>query len=311
MEKLTIKERKIIHILLKHLMDLKNENAYLKNKAALNSLDNDLPESKVGAKKLIDGVTDSRVGAKQLTDGVTESRVGAKQLTDGVTESRVGAKQLTDGITESRVGAKQLTDGITESRVGAKSVLETLPIINVDGNGGATLYSVFEKGLLDALDDYIKNGDGQNTVFNYYTDFEDAVEERNSASSKIQDATANATLEDTHLLPSKIDVEGVPTNRLIAALRKHLPKAAGQGVHRTIANELLLLHNAGKVTSKELLRFSGLSGDGFRKHLTKLVSYDLVKKLPPSNYVLTDKSNHILLELFGVAKTIKNKGTGE
>ena len=39
MEKLTIEERKIIQILLKHLMMQRNEIAYLKNKAALNNDD--------------------------------------------------------------------------------------------------------------------------------------------------------------------------------------------------------------------------------------------------------------------------------
>ncbi len=177
-----------------------------------------------------------------------------------------------------------------------------MPQINVDGNGGALLYSVFEKGLIKALEHYINSDAVQNSLYKFYADFEDAVAERNSDASKIKEAMANASLEDTHSLPVAIPLERVFINRLHIALRVHLPRRAGKGVHRTVANELLLLHNAGKATGAELRGFGGLSVAGFAKHLPNLIRNGLVKKQPPSNYVLTDKSKHILLELFGVKK---------
>ncbi len=76
---MNIEPEKIIHILLKHLMDQRNEIAYLKNKAALYNDDNDLPESLVGIKPLTEGVPESLVGIKNLSDSTTEIKDGIKK----------------------------------------------------------------------------------------------------------------------------------------------------------------------------------------------------------------------------------------
>src|ERR1017187_5687241 len=120
MEKLEIEPDKIIHILLKHLMHLKNKIAFLENDAALNSFDKDIQEKKLGINKLYDG--------KPKDD------------------------------------------------LGIKHILEALPELKADKIGVDLIYTVFEKGLLNALEQYIKNGDGQTTVYNFYTDFVEAVE---------------------------------------------------------------------------------------------------------------------------------------
>ncbi len=259
-ERLTIEERKIIHILLKHLMIQRNKNAYLKNKLALHSSENGLPEANVGTKNALDGIKKMEVGTPNVQDGIKEKEVGAKSVLGGIEE------------------------------------------IQIDRNGGALLNSVFEKELIKALEDYIKNGGGRNTLYAFYTDFVDAVEERNSDAEKLKDAAANVRLEDTHELPANIPVDANSINKFGGKLRSSFPRKAEKRVNYTASQELLHLHNAGKATGEELRGFGGLSVAGFKKHLSNLKRFGLKEKLVPSNYLLTDKTKHILLELFGVEK---------
>ena len=329
---MNIEERKIIHILLKHLMDLKNETAFLKNKLALNSSDDDLPENKVGTKNvqngikekedgtnnvnngikekedgtihLENGITQKKVGTNNVNNGIKEKEDGTIHLENGITQKEVGANNVNNGIKEKEEGTHCLTEGIKEIKDGTKSVMDGISILGTDGNGGTLLYSVFEKGLKMALEDYIKNGDGQNSLYRFYTHFEEAVEAQNLATAKIKDDASNVRLEDTHELPAEIPVDTASINKFRGVLRPHLQKRNASSVNATVSRELLLLHNAGKATGAELRGFSGLSEAGFKKHLPNLKRYGLVEKQPPLNYVLTDKVNHILLKLFGVAKTI-------
>ena len=328
LEKLNIEPDKIILILLKHLMYLKNENAFLKNNAALHSLDNGSFDNKIGGKFLPDGISVNKIGGNTLPDGTIKNMFGGNTLPDGTSENKNGVNTLLDGTSENKIGGNTLPDGTSENKIGGntlnddtsenkiggkdlnndasgnniggKDISEALSKLNSDSKGGALVYSIFEKELLKALEYYIKNGDGQNTLFTFYNEFLDAIEEQNSASSKLRDAAANARLEDTHSLPARISTDPISFAKLQDALQGHLPRTARWDLYATVAHELLLLHNAGKATSAELRGFGGLSVDGFEKHLTKLMSYGLVKKLPPSNYVLTEKSNFILLQLFGI-----------
>ena len=80
MEKLNLGSDKIIHILLKHLMFLKNENEFLKKNAALNYLEKGIQESNLGAIKLKEGTAEGMVGANQFKEGIPEGMVGAKQF---------------------------------------------------------------------------------------------------------------------------------------------------------------------------------------------------------------------------------------
>jgi len=346
MEKLNIDPEKIIPILLKHLMDQRNEIAYLKNKAALHLSNNEIPESKVGINQLAEGIPESKVGVNQLAEGIPESKVGVNQLAEGIPESKVGENQLAEGIPESKVGVNQLAEGIPESKVGVNQLAEGIPESKVgvnqfaegipeskvgvnqltegvpeskvgvnqltealtklfeDKNGEILLYTVFEKELIQALEHYIKNGDGQNSLYKFYRNFVDAVNERNSDDSKIKDAAINLRLEDTHSLPDQLTLDKVSMSKLKVVLKAHLPRTSRRDIYNTVAQELLLLYNARSATSAQMRDFGELSVFGFAKHLANLMRYGLVKKLPPSNYVLTEKSNHILLELFGIPKAL-------
>ena len=344
MEKLTIEERKIIQILLKHLMYQRNEIAYLKNKAALNNDDKDFTENSLAPKKHVEGLPKIIIGGKMAAGGLPETMQGEKKIDGGLAETMQGGNDAGKGLVETMQGGNDVgkglvetmqggcdiikgldemmqggnktavgldetmqggnkaTGGLDETMQGGKTVLTDLSISNVDTNGGALLYSIFEKELLNALEDYIKNGAGRNTLYTFYSDFEDAVNEQNLAAAKIIEATANGKFEDTHSLPLQIINDDYTIARLSVALRKHLPRRVNNSLHHTITTELLFLYNAGKATSAEMRGCGKLSADGFEKHLTKLIEYGFIKKQAPSNYVLTDKSNHILLELFGVVK---------
>ncbi len=289
MEKLNIEERKIIKILLKHLMALKNENAFLKNNISLFQSEVDIAETDLGGKKLYGGKVKDDLGGIQLNSDILNDNLGGIQLNKGIPKDDLGVIQLKTGISENNLGGIPVTEALSK--------------LITDGNGSDLLYKIFEKGLRNALEDYIKNGDGQNTLYNFYNDFEDAVNEQNSAAAKIKEAASNARLEDTHSLPAQLNSDKDSIINFSSKLKGTLARRADRDSFKTVAKELLLLHNAGKATSSELRGFSGLSVKGFEKHLQKMLHYNLVKKQPPSNYVLTEKSKHILLELFGKENT--------
>ena len=261
-------------------------------------------------KYLTDGAKRTDDSNQELTDGAKRADDSNKDLTDGAKCADDSNQKLTDDAKHADDSNQELTDGAKHAddsnkdlSDGAKHALDELPISTIDVNGGALLYSVFEQGLLNALEDYIKKGEGKTTLYAFYNDFVDAIEERNLAAAKAKDAVVELCLEDTHTLPLQITTAGTSFGKLSIALQGHLPRAFTGDTYKTLAHELLHLHNSGKATSAELRDFGGLSVAGFRKHLTKLVSLGLIKRQAPSNYVLTDKSTHILLELFGIQKT--------
>src|ERR1017187_2666097 len=176
MEKLEIEPDKIIHILLKHLMHLKNKIAFLENDAALNSFENDIQEKNLGKNQLQEGIPNVDLGINQLKKSITKDDLGINQLKKGITKDDLGINQFTKGITKDDLGINQFIKGITKDDLGIKHILEALPELKADKIGVDLIYTVFEKGLLNALEQYIKNGDGQTTVYNFYTDFVEAVE---------------------------------------------------------------------------------------------------------------------------------------
>ena len=130
----------------------------------------------------------------------------------------------------------------------------------------------------------------------------EAVAEKNEEAEKIKEAAKNFRLEDTHVLPAEILVDWASRYKVELALRGVLRNRSNEDLYETVAHELLQMHNARNVTSAQLRDFSGLSVAGFRKHLTMLQRLGFIKKLPPSNYTLTDLSKHLLLKTFGVPK---------
>ena len=315
-EKLEIIPEKIIHILLKHLMVLKNENAYLKNYMGINSIETAIPEIKDGAKHLTEAMPEIKDGAKHLTEAIPEIKDGEKHLTEAMPEIKDGEKNLTEAMPEIKGGEKHLTEAISEIKDGEKHLMKAMPEIK-DGakrmfgalpdlkegvNADNLVYTVFEQGLFNALGLFIRSGDGQNTLYSFYTDFLEAVEEKNNEAEKIKAAAVNVQLEDTHILPEKLNNDGHSCGILAQALRVYLPRTSRWDLADKVASELLLLHNLGKATTTQLRECAGLSKTGFAKHLLKLQRCGLMKKQPPSNYALTEISAHILLQLFGVPK---------
>ncbi len=342
MENIEIKERRIIDILLKHLMNQRNEIAYLKNKAALNTPKSGVSELRDGAKganhdnkDLSDGakgavysdklISDGAKGAIHSNNDLSNGAKGANHSNNDLSNGAKGANHSDNDLSNGAKGAihsnQDLSDGAkgtvhsdkdlsngakgaiysnNDLSDGAKGALDALSVLTINENGGNLLYSVFEQELLIALEDYIKNGDGQTTLYEFYEDFLAAIEAKNLAAAKTKAAAINTLLEDTHSLPAQITTAGTSFSTLKFALQGHYPQAFNTDMYHTLAHELLLLHNAGKATSAELRGFGGLSPAGFRKHLTKIVSLNLIKRQAPSHYVLTSHSHHILLELFGI-----------
>ena len=315
-EKLNIDPERLIHILLKHLMYLKNENAYLKNYVGIKSFENGVTEMNIGINNGENGIVENYIGINNSENGIAENIIGINNSENGIAKNNIGIKNGENDIVENNIGVNNVENGIVENNLGKnnsvkgtvendlgiKSVFNALSALNNNANAAILLYTVFERGLIDALNQYIKNGNGQNTLYSYYTYFVEAVEKRNLAASKPKETAMNIRLEDTHILPQQITADSHALTKLRAGLHGHLPRTARWDLYENVARELLLLHNAGKATGTQLRNIAQLSVPGFAKHLPKLKRSGLIKKEPPSNYVLTEYSKHILLETFGIPK---------
>ncbi len=315
-EKLDIVPEKIIHILLKHLMYLKNENAYIKNNVGLQMADTTIAEKSNGVKSAPNAIAEKSNGVNSVPNAVPEKSNGVKSAPNAIAEKSNGVNSVPNAIAEKSNGVNSVPNTVPEKGNGVNSVpntiseigngvnslIEGISTLNIDTNGGVLLYSVFEQGLIDALNQYIKNGNGQNSLYDFYTNFVEAVEQKNTEAAKLKEAILNLLLEDTHFLPLQIAVDNVSLAKLKSALHAYFPLNARGAMYETIARELLLLHNSGKVNGAKLREAGGLSIAGFSKHLPRLKKYVLVKSEPPSNYVLTEKSIHILLKTFGIPK---------
>jgi len=301
-EKLSILPEKIIHILLKHLMVLKNENAYQKNYIGIHLFDK-------GIGKVADGANEFSKGIGKVADGANQFSKGIGKVADGAIVPGKAVVKVDDGAIVPGKEAVKVDDGAklpgkeaVKIDDGAKLPGKEAVKINLRENDNVSLYANFEHGLIEALEQYIKTADGQNTLYIYYDDFVDAVAEKNADEERMKDAQKNIRVEDTHILPAEILVDWTSRYKLELALREVLTTRSNADLYETIAHELLQMHNARNVTSAQLRDFSGLSVTGFRKHLTMLQRMGFIKKQPPSNYVLTDLSKHILLKTFGVPK---------
>ena len=315
-EKLNIDERKIIRILLKQLMYQQNELAYIKNKTGLNSENNGIGEKGEGSSSSIMPVSENKDGSSSSIIAVPKNKDGGNSIFMAVPKNKGGDKSSIIEVPKNKDGSSSFTEAVPKNKDGSSSSI--MPVLeNKDGgksifmaaaenkDGSKSdfwLYTAFEQELINALEQYIKNGNGQNSLYSFYTDFEDAVEQKNTDAIKMKEAENNLTLEDTHILPKGITVDDDTIDELADTLRDHLPRTSPWKLYKTVACELLHLYNIGKASATQMRGFAGLSVSGIAKHLPKLQRADLIKKQPPNNYVLTEKSIHILLETFGVEK---------
>ena len=331
MEKITIEERKIIHILLKHLMNIKNEYTYFKNKTGLQLHDNEIVVNNDTNKSLLEAISLKEDGNKTLLQPDSVKGDGIKQLSQPESVKGDGIKQVSQPDSVKLDGSKQLSqpdsvkwDGIKQLSQpdsvegdGVKllsqpdsvegdgiKLLSQPDSVNGDGSKGDDwLYTFFEQELNKALDQYIANGNGQNSLYGFYSDFIEAIAQKNADVDKMNESVIILKLEYTHTLPVEIAIDDVSIGKLSVALRKYLQTNAPWDMPIRIANEFLYLHNFGKATVSQLRKASNFSEGGMAKHLPKMQQKGWIKKLPPLNYALTENSIHILLEVFGIPKT--------
>ena len=269
-EKLTIEERKIIQILLKHLMMQRNEIAYMKNKQGLlndvsvNSLKED------GSKQLSVGVSLKEEGSKLLSGDQSYLEEGSKllsgaiplkddgsKLLSGVVPLKEDGSKLLSGVVPLiEDGSKLLSGGVTDVGKGSKLLFEGIPLVEEGSKGNAWLYSFFEEELVKALEQYIKNGNGESSVYDFYEDFVEAVAQKNAADKKRDETVIILKLEDTHALPVEIPADSVNVEKLANRLCIYLQAHAPWDMRQKIAREFLLLHNSGKATITELRAIS-------------------------------------------------------
>ncbi len=301
-EKLSIDERKIIDILLKQLMVLKNDCAYFKNKAGLNNNFDTPSEVHLGINDALCPPPHIDLGVNDVIDTPSNVRFGINNALDAPSNVQLGINNVLDTSSNFQLGINDVLYPPSQVDVGTNNLTEALSHLGVGTNRAGLLYSIFERQLIIALDQYIKIGGGANTLFYYYSDFVKAVNETNLIASKVKEAVNNLPLEETHVLPAEIPANDDTLTVLELHLRGHLAERSRREVYENVALEILYLHNNGKAKQAQLRKVTGISVSGFAKHIRRLKQYGLIKELPSKNYALSEKSIHILLKIFGIKK---------
>jgi hypothetical protein len=301
-EKLSINERKIIDILLKQLMNIQNEFAYFKNKVGLQLSNNAITDFGDGGNIVLDAIGKNEDGGNIGPDAIGKKEDGGNIFLDAIAKNEDGGNSVSDAIAKNEDGGNIVLDAIAKKEDGGNFVLDAIAKKEDGGNSDIRLYADFEQQLSKALKQYITNSDGQNSLYAFYKNFEQSVTEKNRAIALLKESKNNLILEDTHYLPAQIPYNNDTVLSLTSALRPHLLKNVPAHTLSYIVSELLLLHNLGKAKAKELRGLTNQAESGMSKHLLRLQKIGFIKKQPPGNYVLTDKSKHILLETFGIPK---------
>ena len=182
------------------------------------------------------------------------------------------------------------------------SMAQTLAKLGGSASDSDKLHTFFEQGLGEALQQYVKNGDRQHSLYNYYSNFVEAVAEKNSSADRQRIDTSNLPLEETHVLPKEIPYNNHSRAMVRLYLFQTLPQKTKKPNYLTVVQEIMFLHNNESATGAQLKDLTGLSVTGLSKHLLKLISYGIIKTNANKEYVLGDKSMHILLKIYGVPK---------
>ena len=301
-EKLSIDERKIIDILLKQLMVLKNDCAYFKNKAGLNNALDTSSEVHLGINDALCPPSNIQLGINDTLDTPSNVQSGINDALDAPSNVQLGIKDVLDTPSNVQLGIKDVLYPPSHVDLGTNNLIEALSHIGTDANRAILLYSFFEQQLIIALDQYINMGSGANTLYYYYSDFVKAVNETNLIASKVKEAVNNLPLEETHVLPAEIPANDDTLTVLELHLRGYLSERSRMEVYENTALEMLYLHNNGKAKQAQLREVTGISVSGFAKHIRRLKQYGLIKELPSKYYALSDKSIHVLLKLYGKPK---------
>ncbi|MBK5285803.1 MAG: hypothetical protein JJE25_10415 [Bacteroidia bacterium] len=86
--------------------------------------------------------------------------------------------------------------------------------------------------------------------------------------------------------------------KLSRALKKFYPVSIKLNTLRSVASQLLLLHNQGTASYPELRKISGLSAPGFAKHAPKLKKQGFIRREGYQKYSLTPLSKNLIAQNF-------------
>jgi hypothetical protein len=239
---------------------------------------------------------------KRFNNDMSEIEHSTKRFKDDVSEFEDSTKWYNNDKSEIEHSTKRFKDDVSEIEHSTNFVLRAIAEMEVPSIKDNLIYELFEKGLMNAMDEYTQNAAGNYTLYHYYSDFLNVINNKNTADEKKEQAKNMLQITDTHILPTQIAVDIIALTKLKAALRKHLLARTKQDMYHNLANELLLLHNNEKCTSTELHNVTGMTTDGFKKHLANIQRLNFIRKQAPLKYVLTEHSKRILLEVFGMRK---------
>jgi len=196
-----------------------------------------------------------------------------------------GIQNSNDTVPDYYNGIEDNSNTVATSEKGTQPELDTVPTFDKGTPSELSTIATSEKGTQPELNTIATIGKGVKANFN-------TVAESGSA--------ANANLGNAAInLPAHIEPDSTNVVKLAKYLRSFLPDTRQRDARSSIARELLLLHNASRVTSHELRKAAGLSKPGFAKHLPKLRRRGFIMREPPLKYKLTEMSRDIIAKVFG------------
>jgi hypothetical protein len=101
------------------------------------------------------------------------------------------------------------------------------------------------------------------------------------------------------ITPVNITMTDENVEKLVAGLKGHLHRNALRKKKVTVAIQLMLIHNQGAATSRQLLQATGLSRAGFYTQSLSVRKAGLMTHPAQDKFMLSEKSKEILNTVFG------------
>ena len=101
-----------------------------------------------------------------------------------------------------------------------------------------------------------------------------------------------------------VEINSTTVWKFSRALKKFYPVSIKLNTLRSVASQLLLLHNQGTASYPELRKISGLSAPGFKKHAPKLKRQGFIRRDSFQKYSLTQLSKDLIAQNFPAPQNI-------
>ena len=232
--------------------------------------ENTVLKNEVGRLNKIISILVDQTDVLKRENTILRNVITANKLNIPVSGSGIGTNDMGNTIPEKGSGTNDIENTIPENSSGTTDMRNTIP---EKGNGTNDIGStVAEKD------------NGRN-------DFGSTIPEKDNGRNSNLTPVASVGAH-----PVEINYGSVL--KLSRALKKLFPVSIKHRTLRSVASQLLLLHNSGHASYSELRKISGLSVPGFAKHAPKLQRQGLIRREGYQKYSLTQQSKNIISQNF-------------